>query len=86
MLAKHELGERKRDKKSYVKSMVSDSVAESNNSKTSRSTNGRFEGSTKFGGNLFKKKGINSAGTQKWECLECAASTVVPVTHYCRKK
>jgi hypothetical protein len=54
------------DKKRESKAAIKSSKALS---EISRSSLGRFEGSTKFGDKVFKKKGVNSAGKQKWECI-----------------
>ena len=42
----------------------------SGDSRASRSTNGRFEGSTKFCENTFIMKGFTK-GKQQWKCLSC---------------
>jgi hypothetical protein len=55
---------------------------ESNISGVSRSTNGRFEGSTKFRDLWFKKKGTDK-GIQRWACLNCKKRTIEPLKHSC---
>ena len=54
----------------------------SRTSKVSRNTNGRFEGSTKFGENTFIMKGFTK-GKQQWKCLSCEKKTVGPSEHVC---
>jgi hypothetical protein len=53
-----------------VLSLKSGLSAVSKVSGISRSTNGRFEGSTQFGDNVFVKNG-NVKGKQNWKCLSC---------------
>jgi hypothetical protein len=75
-------GKASRQEKSETKSVAGSGISK-HTIGSKRGTDGKFEGSTTFQENSFKKKGINSAGKQKWECNKCKKSTTQPENHAC---